>query len=33
MPEMDGFQATAKIRELAQHSQNRLPIIALTADV
>ncbi|NOT10867.1 MAG: EAL domain-containing protein [Methylococcaceae bacterium] len=35
MPEMDGFQATAKIREqeLAQAVQTHIPIIALTADV
>lgn len=35
MPVMDGFQATAKIREYekAQNTQSRIPIIALTADV
>lgn len=34
MPVMDGFTATEKIREWeGQHSQSRLPIIALTASV
>ncbi len=35
MPEMDGFQAATKIRERenAQNEKNRIPIIALTADV
>ncbi|CAH1388179.1 EAL domain-containing protein [Candidatus Nitrotoga sp. M5] len=35
MPEMDGFQATSKIREResTQNDQSRVPIIALTADV
>lgn len=35
MPEMDGFQATTKIRERenTQNAQTRIPIIALTADV
>lgn len=31
MPEMDGFKATAKIRELEQTSGRHTPIIALTA--
>ncbi len=31
MPEMDGFQATAKIREKEKGSQKHLPIIAITA--
>ena len=31
MPEMDGFQATQKIRELEQNSNKHIPIIALTA--
>ena len=31
MPEMDGLEATAKIRELEQGSGDHLPIIALTA--
>ena len=34
MPVMDGFTATTKIREWEkQHSEQRLPIIALTASV
>ncbi|MGZ8922543.1 MAG: EAL domain-containing protein [Methylosarcina sp.] len=35
MPVMDGFQATAKIREYekTQNRKSRIPIIALTADV
>jgi diguanylate cyclase (GGDEF)-like protein len=35
MPEMDGFEAAAKIREFeaSQDSQRHVPIIALTADV
>jgi signal transduction histidine kinase/CheY-like chemotaxis protein len=35
MPEMDGFQATRKIRDLEniRNSQNHVPIIALTADI
>ena len=33
MPEMDGFEATKKIRESEQHSDSkRIPIIALTAN-
>lgn len=32
MPEMDGFEATGKIRALALPSLNALPIIALTAN-
>ncbi|MEI8087825.1 MAG: response regulator, partial [Paludibacter sp.] len=31
MPEMDGVEATLKIRELEQNGENRTPIIALTA--
>lgn len=31
MPEMDGFSATQKIRELEKNSDKRIPIIALTA--
>jgi len=31
MPEMDGFQATAAIRELEKASGNHLPVIAMTA--
>jgi signal transduction histidine kinase/CheY-like chemotaxis protein len=33
MPEMDGFEATRLIREHEQHSQTRIPIIAMTAHV
>src|ERR1035437_8886686 len=32
MPEMDGFQATAAIREKEKTSGGRLPIVALTAN-
>ncbi len=32
MPEMDGYEATAKIRQLADAEVARLPIIALTAN-
>ncbi len=31
MPEMDGFQTTARIREKEKDSQKHLPIIAVTA--
>jgi CheY-like chemotaxis protein len=31
MPEMDGFEATAAIRELERSSGQRMPIVALTA--
>jgi CheY-like chemotaxis protein len=34
MPEMDGYDATRKIREMEiQRNQSPVPIIALTADV
>lgn len=34
MPEMDGFKATAKIRELEQkNKEKQTPIIAITADI
>lgn len=32
MPEMDGFEATQKIREYELGTENHLPIVALTAD-
>lgn len=32
MPVMDGYQATARIRELERDSGTRLPIIALSAN-
>lgn len=32
MPEMDGFEATAKIREHEDPALARIPVIALTAD-
>ena len=31
MPELDGFEATARIRQLERHEGRRTPIIALTA--
>jgi CheY-like chemotaxis protein len=31
MPEMDGFEATAVIRDKEKHSGTHLPIIAMTA--
>jgi signal transduction histidine kinase/CheY-like chemotaxis protein len=33
MPEMDGFEATRKIRELEEGRQKKIPIIAMTANV
>jgi CheY-like chemotaxis protein len=33
MPEMDGFEATTAIRQLASHPHQRVPIIAVTANV
>ncbi len=33
MPEMDGFESTQLIRELRDVNKNKIPIIALTADV
>ncbi|WP_346343992.1 response regulator [Magnetospirillum sulfuroxidans] len=32
MPEMDGYELTARVREWEQESLTRLPIVALTAD-
>jgi len=32
MPEMDGYQATARIRQLQRDDQANIPIIALTAN-
>jgi len=32
MPEMDGFEATAAIRELEKKSGKHIPIIAMTAN-
>ena len=32
MPEMDGFEATAAIREKEKHSGQHIPIIAMTAN-
>ncbi len=32
MPDMDGFEATQKIRDYEVHSERKTPIIALTAD-
>jgi two-component system, sensor histidine kinase and response regulator len=31
MPDMDGFQATERIREIERSTHSRLPIIAMTA--
>ncbi len=31
MPEMDGFEATAAIRDAEKHSGSHLPVIAMTA--
>ncbi len=32
MPEMDGYEATAKIREITKKYAKKIPIIALTAN-
>ncbi len=31
MPEMNGFEATARVRDMERHSGRRLPIVAMTA--
>jgi two-component system, sensor histidine kinase and response regulator len=31
MPEMDGFEATAAIRDKEKHSGSHLPVVAMTA--
>jgi CheY-like chemotaxis protein len=33
MPELDGYEATARLRQLARPTERRVPIIALTANV
>jgi len=33
MPEMDGYEATRKIRESGAHRAETIPIIAMTANV
>jgi CheY-like chemotaxis protein len=32
MPEMDGLEATAAIRDIEKRNRNRTPIVALTAN-